>query len=161
MKITLIHPFHYFGLNRFAHTTDETRGRFELKGLLVNLVALCQRLAGLERIELACEFPAEDRWITGQPFLLQKTVFHCLRRMWLDMPAGEVLTLSLESDNDELGIVIYGLANTPPEDTAVQDSLLTGMASALPGTLQWTVREGRPAIVIGLPDAASLPDATA
>ena len=92
--------------------------------------------------------------MAGQPFLLQKTVFHCLRRMWLDMSAGEVLTLSLESDNDELGIVICGLANTPPEVTVVQDSLLTEMASALPGTLQWTVREGRPAIVIGLPDAA-------
>jgi len=142
-------------LNRFAHTTDEARGRFELKGLLANLVALCGRLAGLQRIELACEFPAEDRWITGQPFLLQKTVFHCLRRMWLDMPAGEVLTLSLESDSDEMRIVICGLANTPPAAAAVQDRLLTEMASTLPGTLQWAVREGRPAMVIGLPAAAA------
>ncbi|MFH1842211.1 MAG: hypothetical protein ABIF77_03315 [bacterium] len=138
-------------LNRFAHTTDEPRGHLELRGLLENLVDLCRRLAGLHRVELVCDFPPDELWISCQPFLLQRVVFHCLSRLWLEAPSGEVILLTLERNTREVFISICG-PPPPPGAKGAHDALLDDMVAALPGSVRRSTRDGRPTIVIGLPD---------
>jgi phosphoglycerate-specific signal transduction histidine kinase len=62
-------------LNRFAHSVDVPVAVFDLRELLERVVFLARRPAGLRRIRLDAELPAESVALEGNPFCVQQAVY--------------------------------------------------------------------------------------
>lgn len=94
-------------LNRFAHTVDDARCQFEMTAVVDILVRLCQRLAGLKRMELGFDSAGTDVLVLGSPFLLEQAVFAVLRQTLDEGNRDDRITVSVLQDQS-FGMVTVG-----------------------------------------------------
>jgi hypothetical protein len=105
-------------LNRFAHTADDPRARFELGGLLEILVGICRRLSQQRRVELQTAARGEEIWLEGDPFQLARTIFDDLVWFWTSCPTDSVIEAAAGREADRAVVRLAGpLAEPDAEPT--------------------------------------------
>ena len=136
-------------LNRFAHTTDDPRTRFELHTLLENLVGLCQRLAQQRRVELRTVDRGEELWSEGDPFLLARTIFDGLEWLWKSASPGSVIEAAAFQEGEQGVIQLSGPLPASPENGPPPES--TGEAPCPHGPAECVISGDRRIITIAVP----------
>ncbi|MBU0741918.1 hypothetical protein KJ554_06175 [bacterium] len=138
-------------LNRFAHTADDPRIRFELNGLLDDIVGVCERLAQGRRIGLVRAPATDEIWLTGDPFLLSQAVFAHLRAFWESAPVGAEIAVSAAVEGDDRLVRISGPASLQPEESADPPGEPARLACRLAADIDDRVADDRRTITIALP----------
>lgn len=138
-------------LNRFAHTADDPDARFDLLGLLADLVAVGERLAARRRVGLIAPSGGAEIEVRGDPFLLAQAVFAGLSRFWDAAPVGAELTVAADVAGDAPRILMSG---PPPEDAAVDPAeAMAPYAARLGAGVDRRLDGGRLEIILALPAA--------
>jgi C4-dicarboxylate-specific signal transduction histidine kinase len=95
-------------LNRFAHTMDEPVKTIDMTNLLVDLIALSERLRTRRRARLETRFPEETILLVNNPFLLQQAVFSCMELVLAASQENQLLKLILEKQEGGARITVAG-----------------------------------------------------
>jgi C4-dicarboxylate-specific signal transduction histidine kinase len=99
-------------LNRFAHSADQPRQKFDVNETLDNLIELSRRLAVLRGVTLESR-PAEDPGeIESNPFYLQQAVFAAIRMILSSAHKGDILTIAINRGGGRVEIIVEGPAGT-------------------------------------------------
>jgi signal transduction histidine kinase len=133
-------------LNRFAHSADDPSTRFELNGVLDNIVAVSRRLAELYRADLSFTPSEEGIWLVGDPFRLSKAVFECLRTIWEASPPGSEIALWTGRQGEDYHLGIQGPARPAPDGVGV--AAVGCLADRLAGVVDERARDGVSTVTI-------------
>jgi len=101
-------------LNRFAHSADYARQKFDVGETLQNLIQLIVRLAVLKGVTLDARLPKAPLEIEGNPFYMQQAVFTAVRTVLATAQKGDVITVTLGEFNRKVEVTIEG-PNYAPE----------------------------------------------
>ena len=104
-------------LNRFAHSADDPRTRFDLNVLAENLGGLLARLAQRRRVELRVRPAAREVWLEGDPFRLSRLVFGYLQCFWQGAAPGAEIEIGVSATDAAARLE---LASPPWPDAAGQ-----------------------------------------
>ncbi len=129
-------------LNRFAHTADEKMRTFDLVPVMENIVGLCERPAGLKKVKLDFRPGVASLMLNGNPFLLQLCFYQSLRLVLDSGCSGDILTISINSDDGSAGIAISGLDKGGIDAVGLGLAKLAGIMKELHGELR-LIDDGR------------------
>lgn len=113
-------------INKFAHSTDDPRTRFDLGETLGNLASLCTRLCDMKKVALVRELPQSPVTIDNSPFLIQMLVFRMLTRALARVNAGDNITLELDVTGGGPAILLQatnGFAEPSEEERSIESAL--------------------------------------
>jgi len=114
-------------LNRFAHSSDFPVTEYNPGEILENLCAICQRLADMKRVKLIFKSAPDSDRVTGNPFLLQQTVFEIIRAFLnIAQKDNEIAVEYLTAENQPT-IIISG----PSPETEWSDSDTAGVSMGI------------------------------
>ena len=93
-------------LNRFAHSADHARCKFDVGETMNNLVQLTTRLATLRGASLETRFPETTMEIEANPFRLQQCVFLALKLALTMVQKGDVIIVALEMPDNLMEVTV-------------------------------------------------------
>jgi len=129
-------------LNRFAHSSDVPQREYDVCESVGNLVELARRLAGLKRVNLELQIPAEPVMITGNPFLMQQLVFASIQRGLQDAGRDETIVVTITSEASGAEVAV-----DTPEFSITEEEFISPLIQTLlrlaPGTLEIANDNGR------------------
>jgi len=105
-------------LNRFAHSADYERQKFNVAETLQNLIQLIERLTTIKGVELEAMLPDEVIEVESNPFYLQQAVFTAFKIIMANAEKGDTLKIGLSGGDEENEIRING----PGASSAITDS---------------------------------------
>ncbi len=143
-------------LNRFAHSTDETRTTFELGETLDQLVTLAQRFAFLKGARLENESRQEQIAVTGSPFSLQQAVFICIQLALAASGRDHTVTVALDAENSAAEIITTAESLPGTEKAEADLSFLSLLMEELGGAVKTVARsDGRESLVLTFPKSSN------
>ncbi|OGQ90981.1 MAG: hypothetical protein A2289_00710 [Deltaproteobacteria bacterium RIFOXYA12_FULL_58_15] len=95
-------------LNRFAHSADEPEAAIDLCDTVAEIVALSQRLAKLNRVDLITELPEQMVKIDGSSFEAQHVLYRCLKAVMTAAGQGEKVVVRLSDDGPRIVVEVAG-----------------------------------------------------
>ncbi len=98
-------------LNRFAHSMDEPRARFEINDALRQFASLMQRFVRLRKVQLTVEPGESSLEIETDPFRLQMVLARCVEYCLMQPAFGGTITLRACQTDGGIAIRFLG----PPD----------------------------------------------
>ena len=104
-------------LNRFSHSADHARCRFDVGETLQNLIQLSTRLATLKGASLEICLPNTPVEIESSPFCIQQVVFQAIKTALGNAQKGDVITVTLRESDHLVKVTVDG----PGEISNIKD----------------------------------------
>lgn len=120
-------------LNAFAHSVDELVRSFDLSSLLSDLTALCERFAMLRKQKLEFQAPVGAVMLRNNPYHVELATYLSLKLVMEAVPAGGVISLSLEEHETSAQIVVFGSPASESTDSDGIQADLTAVVRSLRG----------------------------
>jgi C4-dicarboxylate-specific signal transduction histidine kinase len=127
-------------LNKFAHSADKPITDFSLNDALINIVALMDRLAKMQKTELALDLPESDIKVKGDLFALIQTVFHLIKRMISVAEPGAVQKIAVLVNENEIVITFDASTDGTLSGLSGED-YIHSLAGSLLGTVVETIED--------------------
>ena len=124
-------------MNRFSHSTDETRAQVDPCGIVENMQVLTDRLFKNRQSNIVFRAPEEMFSLNTDPFELRRILFHCLDR-FLDTSSSEIsITLNRSESGGALELQISGEVESISENFMEHIEQLKEQTTALDGQLSF------------------------
>jgi signal transduction histidine kinase len=118
-------------MNRFSHSTDESRAEVDLGQVLENMQVLTDRLFKNRQSDMTLSGPPEGISLLTDPFELRRILFACLDR-FLDGASPEVsIAVKRPGNGEKPELEISGPIETVPPDLAEKIAALDAQANAI------------------------------
>ncbi len=118
-------------LNRFSHSADHTRCRFDVGETLQNLVQLTTRLATMKGASLDANLPNTPVEIESNPFRLQQAVFQAIKMALENAQKGDVINIALGQSDHLVKVTVDGpgiISNTKDIDPSELQTIISRMS---------------------------------
>lgn len=125
-------------LNTFAHFTDSPVSEFNVGDVVGLIVAVAQRLAGLQKKSLSFTAPLETISLSTRQFVFAEIIFRVLQHSLAFAPRDAVVEVGVEAQGESCVVTVTG-----PVEGAETEGLESGDVRELVGCIQAEMTEER------------------